>query len=230
VQTGLDYRPAPQVLDHLKGVSLVAVVGPTAVGKSTLIMAAMAREPRLRLVLSHFSRAPRAGERQGVDGYFDNRAVMERRVAEGGYVQVAPSVFGDLYATAPEDYDQRGVMIMPIIAQAMPSFRALPFKVVRSIFVVPPDYASWETRLKQHGFTPERLPSRLAEAERSLIYGLEDEPTQLIINDSLDVATEDLLTLALDKPRPPRLQADQSRGREIVASLLEHVRHMATSS
>lgn len=218
------YRPAPYVLERLRQVNLVAVVGPTAVGKSTLIAAALEHEPSLHLVLSHLSRDPRPGEQEGVDAHFETREAMEARMAAGGYVQVAPSVFGDLYATAPEDYNPAGSMVCPIISQAMPSFRALPFKSLRSIFVVPPDYETWQTRIHAHGLTPQQLQRRLVEAEHSLIYGLEDETTHLVINDSLTVAIEDFITLALDNPLPPRLRADQSRARVIVRNLLERVR------
>ena len=222
------YRPAPQVLDRLRHVTLAGVVGPTAVGKSTIIAAALAREPRVHYFITHTSREPRPGEREGVDYYFEPRAAMETKMAAGEYVQVAPSVFGDLYATEPGDYSPTGVTIGAIISQAMPAFRALPFKRVRSIFVVPPDYATWQQRIRAHNFSPAQLPGRLAEAERSLVYALEDENTHLIINSSLAAATEDFITLALGKPLPPRLLADQARAREIVRNLLEQVRTSLT--
>jgi len=219
-----EYQPATHVLHHLKQVSLVAVVGPTAVGKTSLINAALARESSLHLLLSHLSRESRPGERDGVDAHFDDRKAMEQTMTAGGYVQVAPSVFGDLYATGPQDYQTSGAMICPIISQAMPVFRALPFKVVRSIFIVPPDYKTWQHRIQEHGFTPEQLKRRFTEAIHSLIYGLEDEETHIVINDSLDIATEDLITLALGRPMPPRLQADQSRARMIIQDLLDKLR------
>ncbi|HSW99932.1 MAG TPA: hypothetical protein VLH38_02770 [Patescibacteria group bacterium] len=219
-----EYIPAAQVLQHLTHVTLAAIVGPTAAGKSSLIDAALLHEPCMHLVLSHLSRDPRPGEKDGVDAHFDDRAIMERRMAAGEYVQVAPSVFGDLYATEPDDYRTDGVMLCPIIGQAMPAFRALPFKAVRSIFIVPPDYETWQQRIKGHGFTQEQLNRRLVEATHSLIYGLEDETTHLVINDNLDLATEDVIRLALGKSLPARLQADQSRARVIVQSLLERLR------
>lgn len=218
-----EYRPAAWVLNHLRQVSLAAVVGPTAVGKSSLIDAALASEPSLHLVLSHLSREPRPGERDGVDAHFEDRQHMEQTIAAGGYVQVAPNVFEDLYATGPEEYRTTGIMICPIISQAMPTFCALPFKTIRSIFVVPPSYEIWQSRIQEHDFTPEQLKRRLTEAVHSFIYGLENEETHIVINDSLDIATEDLVTLALGRPLPPRLQADQSRARNIMQELLNRL-------
>jgi len=217
------YQPAPHVIDRLKRVRFVAVIGPTAVGKSTLIAAAMQRESSIHLVLNNTTRAPRAGERDGIDYLFQTRAAMETRIAKGEYVQVAPSVLGELYATAPEGYATEGVAVMAVLAQAMPAFRALPFQSVRSIFITPPSWEVWQQRLEQHGFTPEQRVKRLAEAARSLQFALDDTETQMIISADLDQAAADFVTLALGQPLSTRLQADQTRARDIVRNLLKRL-------
>lgn len=218
-----DYRPAPDVLERLKQVDFVAVVGPTSVGKTTVIKAAMEREPSLRLVLNNTSRAPRAGEQEGVDYQFRSRAEMEQRIARREYVQVAPSVLGELYATPPEGYFTGGVCVMAVLADALPNFRALPFKRLRTLFIVPPDWPTWEERLTAHNFTPEHRAKRLAEAKRSLEYALSDEQPMIIINENLDQAAQDFIDIALDRPLSTRLQADQARARDVVRNLLDHL-------
>jgi guanylate kinase len=218
------YHPAPDVLSRLKAVTLVAVIGPTAAGKSTLITAAMEHEPKMHLVINNTSREPRKDEQNGVDYMFRSREEMLEGMKRGEFVQVAPSVFGDIYATTADGYATKGVAIMAILADAMQDFRTLPFKSIRSVFVVPPDYEGWQGRIAEHGFEPEQLHRRLVEAERSLVFGLKDESTRFVINQTLDLATEDLITLALNKPMPTRLQADQSRAREVVRDLLEQLR------
>lgn len=217
------YQPAPDVLDRLKQVDFVAVVGPTSVGKTTVIKAAMECEPSLHLVLNNTSRAPRAGEQEGVDYQFKSRAEMEQRIAKGEYVQVAPSVLGELYATPPEGYFTDGVCVMAVLAAALPNFRSLPFKRMRTVFIVPPDWQTWEKRLTSHGFTPEHRAKRLAEAKRSLAYALSEDQPLIIINQDLDTAAQDFADIALDRPLPPRLTADQTRARAIVRDLLQHL-------
>jgi len=217
------YTPAPHVIDGLKQVRFVAVIGPTAVGKSTLIAAAIQREPSIHLVLNNTTRPPRPGERDGVDYLFQTRAAMEARIAKGEYVQVAPSVLGELYATAPEGYATDGVAVMAVLAQAMPAFRALPFQSVRSIFIIPPSWEIWQQRLAQHGFTPEQRVKRLAEASRSLQFALDDAETHIIVNDEVERAAADFVTLALGQPLTARLRADQQRARSIVRDLLDQL-------
>lgn len=217
---GEHYRPAPSVMDRLRKVTFVAVVGPTAVGKSTLTNRAMAAEPSLHYVKGETSRAPRPGERDGQDYHFRTNDEMMARIRKGSYVQVAPQVLGALYATAPEDYSTEGIAIYSVISQAIPDFRALPFKKMRTIFVVPPDWEAWQARVTQHGFTAEQLKSRMTEAKESLEFALEDKDSQFVINADLDIAARDFVTLALGKPRPARLKADQTRARTIVRELL----------
>ena len=219
-----NYQPAPHVLDRLKQVNFAAVIGPTAVGKSTLINAAIQREPSIHLVLNNTTRAPRLGERDGIDYLFKSREAMEARIAKGEYVQVAPSVLGELYATAPEGYSTEGVAVMAVLGEAMPVFRSLPFQSIRSLFVLPPNWETWQQRLRLHGFKPEQKAKRLAEAERSLQFALDDSETKLIINEDLDTATDDFITLALGRPLGERLQQDQARARAIIQYLLDNLR------
>ena len=218
------YRPAPQVLERLKLVTFVAVVGPTSVGKTTLINAAVKREPSLHLVLNNTSRQPRETERDGVDYLFRSRESMEARIAKGEYVQVAPSILGELYATAPEGYSTEGVAAMAVLAEAIPAFRQSPFKNLRSVFITPPDWETWQQRLLAHNFTPEHRARRLREAQTSFVFALEDPHTTIVVNDDLATATQDFIDLALGKPLSPRLQAEQSNGRTIIRDLLAHLK------
>lgn len=220
---GAAYTPAPHTLDRLKQVNFVAVIGPTAAGKTTLIREAMRREPTLHLVLNNTSRARRDDEQDGVDYRFETRERMEERIARGEYAQVAPSVFGDLYATAADDYVTDGIALLPVLADAMPAFRALPFHTIRSIFVLPPDWDTWQERIKSHNFTPDRLAKRLAEAKRSLEFALHDDATVFVISRGIDRATEDFMTLTLDTAMPSSLKDDQQKAPAIVRNLIERL-------
>lgn len=216
-----DYQPSPDVLKHLRDVDFVAVVGPTAVGKTTLINAAIAAQPKLHLVVVTTSRAPRPGEQDGVDYRFRSKKEIGQRIDKAQFVQIAPNVLGDIYATVPEAYPRRGAAIMAVLADALATFRSLPFKSFRAIFIVPPSWQEWQKRLQTHSFTPEQLAKRLDEARRSFAFALQDASMQFVINDDKATAAEDFLTLATNQSASERLMHDQKRARDIVAELVE---------
>ncbi len=218
---GTNYQPGPQVLERLKQVNFVAVVGPTAAGKTLTIWQAARQWPEIHLVPNTTSRSPRPGERDGVDYFFRTQEEMEARIARQEYVQVAPNLFGYLYATEPEGYSTEGVAVLAVLAEAVPIFRTLPFKSMKTIFMTPPSWEIWQQRLRSHSFTLDQLKARIHEATDSLKFGLEDTNTLFLVNDSVGLAAEDFATLALGKPMPDRLVADQDRARQIVRSLLE---------
>ncbi len=179
---GNNYRPNPAVLERLKNITFVGVVGPTASGKSTLMKGAMGREPSLHMVRNHTSRAPREGEQDRNEIFFHPRQEMEWRIARGEYVQVAPSIFGDLYATGPDDYSTEGISLLPILADAVPVFRRLPFKESRYVFVLPPNWEIWIQRINNHRFTLDMLERRLQEAEHSLAFAVSDPDIKILVD------------------------------------------------
>ena len=121
----IDYTPRPEVLRRLSSVHFVAVIGPTAVGKTTLMDRVIAADPSVHMVLTTTSRPPRPGEQNGIDYHFRTKTAMQQQIAAGEFVQVAPSVLGDLYATLPEEYATTGIAVMAVIADALPSVALL---------------------------------------------------------------------------------------------------------
>ena len=225
------YRPSPQALRRLREVDFVAVVGPSAVGKTTLIREALRREPGLRLVLNNTSRARRPDEVDGVDYRFETRARMLQRIELGEYAQVAPAAFGDLYATAADDYPTDGYALLPVLADAVADFRALPFRSVRAVFVVPPDAATWRGRLADRGFAPDRLAGRLAEARRSLEFARTDPGLLFVVNDDLATAAADFVALVTGQPsvQPARARRERDRALAVVDELLVVVDKVLTA-
>jgi guanylate kinase len=225
MQKSTDYRPNEAVLAALRNVALVAVVGPSGSGKTTLVNLATKQDSSLHVVVSDVSRKPRSEERDGVDYFFRDKADILAAMERREYVQVAPSNSGDIYATHIENYATDGrTTLLTVWADAVPGFRLLPFKSMRTLFVVPASYEAWQAHLGLHGFNPELHAKRLAEAERSLNFALQDPAIELIVNDDLTHATADFVAVihrAADAPMP-----DQTVARKLVQQLLtELLRH-----
>ncbi len=56
--------------------------------------------------MSHTSREPRSGEREGLHYYFRSREEMEAEIAGGGFLEYA-EVHGNLYDTSPRSWLRR---------------------------------------------------------------------------------------------------------------------------
>jgi guanylate kinase len=145
---------------------------------------------------------------------------MEERVKAGEYATVVLGVSGDLYTTAPEDYPEGKTALMATLASAMPTFRALPFKSFRTIFILPPSFEVWLERLEEHAFTPEQLERRLAEAKMSLEFALHQKDVRFVVNDALPQAVEDLRALAHGKAAT---HTDQASARALVRILINRI-------
>lgn len=212
----MDYTPRPSVLSTLSSVDFVAVIGPTAAGKTTIINRATSMNNTIHLVVVTTSRDPRPGEQDGVDYYFADQDEMVKDMTNRTFVQVAPRILGPLYATKPEAYATEGYAVMPVIVQGLAAFTGLPFKRMRKVFILPPSWEVWNERINSHHFTPEQLQRRLAEAKVSLEYAAASRDTAYIMNDNLAQATEEFLGIITG--RQPRLT--RAQGQVIAKNLL----------
>ena len=82
------------------------ITGPSGVGKGTLIGGLMERVPRLQLSVSATTRAPRPGERDGLDYHFMSDEEFDRRVAAGDFVEHADYA-GRRYGTLRSELENR---------------------------------------------------------------------------------------------------------------------------
>jgi hypothetical protein len=144
---------------------------------------------------------------------------MARRIEQCAYAQLPPQVTNDLYATAPESYHPDGISVLAIWADAIPDFRALPFKTMRTVFIVPPSLAVWQARFGER----DAMIKRLAEARRSFTFALQDTETKVLINDDLHKATKRFIHYAQGSPLTPELAAEQQHGRDCIRAILAEI-------
>src|SRR4051812_18617010 len=86
-----NYQPNDQVLQSIKQLKLLATMGPTAVGKTTVAKAMVDSQQNFHFVLGETSRTIRPGERDGVDYLFKSREDLIADLKKGELVDI---VFG----------------------------------------------------------------------------------------------------------------------------------------
>jgi guanylate kinase len=169
------------------------------VGKGTLIRALLERVPDLELSVSATTRAPRPGERDGVDYWFLSEEDFDRRIAEGDFVEWA-QYSGRRYGTLRSELQRRldaGVpVVLEIEVQGARQVRdALPEAV--QVFIAPPSLDALHVRLIGRGTdAAEDVRRRLEVAEREL--EAQDEFGHVVVNDRLEEAADRLVAIVHD--------------------------------
>ena len=158
----------------LTGPGLLFVVsGPSGAGKDTLVDGLRQRHDRLLYSVSATTRAPRPGERDGIDYFFVTREEFEQRVAAGGFLEYR-AYNDNLYGTPRSFIDEAlqagyDVIMKPEVNGAIAIKERFPDAVL--VFIVPDRFSVLRSRLEaRRTETNEAIARRLAIAHEELRY------------------------------------------------------------
>ena len=193
---------------------LFIVAAPSGAGKSSLVNAVLADDRELVLSVSYTTRPPRAGEANGREYHFVDRASFQRMLEAGEFLESA-EVHGNLYATSQKQIaDVRASgrdILLEIDWQGAQQVRRL-FPDAVSVFILPPSAEELERRLRARGKDSEdAIRRRLAAAAAEMSHAAEFD--FVIINNDFEDARRDLaavvrasrLRLAHQSARHPEL-------------------------
>lgn len=175
---------------------LIIVSGPSGSGKSTLVRRLLETCPQpLRLSVSATTRAPRAGEVEGVDYHFLSPAEFQRLRAEGRFLECF-EVYqgGHWYGTLRDEVDPSlkagNWVVLEIDVQG--TLALLPqYPHAMTIFVEPGSLAELERRLRARGTeSEEAIERRLEGARRELQFA--DRYQYRVVNDDLERCLREL--------------------------------------
>jgi len=191
------------------------ISAPSGAGKTTFATRLVRSVPGLRFSVSHTTRQPRPGERNGREYFFVTRRAFERMVARAEFLEWA-EVYGNLYGTSWKALRQARAagqdVLLDIDVQGHRQVRQR-FPDATSIFLLPPSMAELERRLRRrHSDAPDVIEWRLADARREVSSWPEYD--FLIVNDLIR-ATERALKAVVIASRARRV-VQQGRAREIV--------------
>src|SRR6185503_3282578 len=147
---------------------------------------------------SHTTRPARAGERDGKDYHFVDRAAFDAEVAAHGFLEWA-EVYGNCYGTHRQELElaqQQGVdLLLDIDIQGARAVRTA-VRDAAMILILPPSWKALEQRLRGRGTDDDAvIERRLAQAKLQLEgYALYD---YLVVNDDLERACAQLEAIVI---------------------------------
>jgi guanylate kinase len=175
---------------------LTVLSGPSGVGKGTVVAAIRKAYPQIWVSVSCTTRAPRPGEREGVEYHFVTRAEFDRMVEAGELLEHAEFA-GNQYGTPRQP-------VLEQLAAGTPALLEIELQGARQVreslpdtflvFLAPPSWAELTRRLVGRGTESAAvIEQRLARA--AVEMAAEPEFDAVIVNDEVGHAAAELVGL-----------------------------------
>ncbi|WP_446395767.1 guanylate kinase [Coleofasciculus sp. E1-EBD-02] len=172
---------------------LIVITGPSGVGKGTLVRLLLTRHPQLYLSISTTTRQPRPGEVEGQHYYFVSQDTFQEMVSANELLEWAEYA-GNYYGTPRkpvEQHIQRGESVLLEIELEGARQIQQTFTTALRIFILPPNMAELEQRIRGRGKDSEDAIARRLERAKAEIEAADEFDLQ-IVNDNLEEALSKL--------------------------------------
>ena len=174
---------------------LIVFSAPSGCGKGTMLEEIL-KDERFAVSVSATTRAPREGEKDGVNYHFLTREDFEQRIADGKFIEHA-EYCQNLYGTLASEVDGRLEQGLNVILEIEPQ-GAMKIREKRPdavfIFIVPPSIGELRRRLKKRGTeADEVIEERVSKAAWEISQA--EKYDYVIVNDALEDAISDFFAV-----------------------------------
>jgi guanylate kinase len=175
---------------------IIIITAPSGSGKTTLVKRLVTRCAQLEFSVSACTRAPRPGEVDGKDYYFYAPEQFKKLVDAGAFVEYEMVYTGKYYGTLRSElqriWDDKKYPLLEIDVRGAMDVKAKYADTTLTVFIEPPSIEVLRDRLTKRGSeTADAIEERIQKAIYEL--GSKDKFDTIIINDDLDIATEELV-------------------------------------
>ncbi len=180
-----------------KGAILI-ISGPSGCGKSTLLKEVYKEINNYYFSISTTTRAPRVGEVNGVDYFFVTKEEFEKDIENDSFLEYA-KVHDNYYGTSIKPInkalEEGKLVIFDIDVQGHEIVRNKLDSVVTSVFITTPSLKVLEERLNNRNTDNIEIIEKRLKNAKIEIKSFQDYD-YLIINDNLEVAAKELVSIA----------------------------------
>ena len=197
-------------MEFLHDKTLVMLVGPSCIGKSSLMSEAVRQDTAYGRVSGFVTRAPRPDDDPGMYRYI-SKDEAARKIRDGETVQSAVSpTTGQIYGSEPQDYAAT-FNLLDTLANVVDELRLLPFERTVTISLTAPadDWRQWF--LARYPKPSEDAQKRLEEAKLSIEWSLGDSQTYWLENPAGELAKTAQALRHIVTSQPPRHTPENAR-------------------
>ena len=174
---------------------LIVFSAPSGCGKGTMLEEIL-KDKSFAVSVSATTRAPREGEKDGVNYHFLSREDFEQRIADGKFIEHA-EYCQNLYGTLSSEVDGRLQQGLNVILEIEPQ-GAMKIREKRPdalfIFIAPPSVGELRRRLKKRGTeSDEVIEERVSKAAWEISQA--EKYDYIIVNDALEDAISDFFAV-----------------------------------
>lgn len=175
---------------------LFVVSGPSGTGKDTVVAQLLKTHPEIQHTVSATTRAPREGEKNGINYHFMSVADFEDHLAHDQIVEHT-QYCGNYYGTLRSEIETRMEQGIPVIlvieVEGAGNIKKM-YPGATTIFILPPDMEELERRLRNRGTEDEEtIQRRLTRAKTEISNSVEYD--EHVVNDQVETCAESLYSI-----------------------------------
>ena len=168
----------------------VIVSSPSGAGKTTIVDAVLKRDTSVSRVITATTRAPRTGEKNGVDYHFWTIKQFEQAIKKGQmleWAQVHTHYYG-IPKKSVDDLMKKGICpILIIDVQGARTVKA-QYPEAATVFIIPPSLKELKKRILGRHDNTQDIEIRLETAKKEMLEL--DHYDYALLNDKLDEAVD----------------------------------------
>lgn len=199
------YRPSKGAIKLVNNTNILLLVGISGAGKDTTKIQLL-KHGGYHHIVSHTTRPPRFNhgimEQDGVDYHFIDLAQANKLVDEQKFIE-AKIYSGNVYGTSISEievaHNAGQTAVTDLEVQGVVEYKSLNDRVT-AVFLLPPDYATWQARLQQRYAGGEidqvDMKKRMHTASLELQHALETDYFHFVVNDDLTQTVQTVHHLA----------------------------------
>ena len=173
--------------------SLFIISAPSGAGKTSLVKALVEKDSNLHASVSHTTRSPRPGEKEGSNYHFVKKSFFDKMVSQGEFLESA-QVFDHFYGTSKlwvQSQLEAGTdVVLEIDWQGARQIKEC-MPLACAIFILPPSKNALQERLMSRGQdNPEVIKRRMDQAVNEMSHF--ESSDYLVLNRNFEEALNEL--------------------------------------